>query len=67
MHTPSLNLRSKSLPYYLLHILAQEIIRLHAEHRQYNKEHQHHDVLTLKDEAQLLWHDRKDLVPHRHH
>jgi hypothetical protein len=67
MHKPSLVRPSKPLPYYLLRLLVQEAFRLHAEHQQYNRTRQHHDILTLKDEAKIVWHDRKDFIPHRHH
>ena len=36
-------------------------------HKLHNAEKQHHDVLTVWDEVQLLSHDWRDFVPHRHH
>ena len=67
MRTPSLAPVSRLLSYYALRILVQEIARLRTERQRYNKEHQHHDILTVGGEFKLLLHDGKDMVLHRHH
>ncbi|HEX7483661.1 MAG TPA: hypothetical protein VF281_00765 [Candidatus Saccharimonadales bacterium] len=55
----------------LMGIALNTIRKLHLPHpfkyhRLRNQEIQHHDILTIRDEIQVIRHDWREIVPHRH-